>query len=120
MSISYAVFCLKKKKADPAAEQLSASQKTVLFRVAQESLTNVIRNTHARSVEIAIRENKNLTCKPLADEGRSFKYTRKNAPNGKPRLGLMGMQERVLFFFNDTSTPDIYTLSLHDALPICR
>src|SRR5690606_33341300 len=23
-----------------------------------------------------------------------------------------------LFFFNDTATPDIYTLSLHDALPI--
>src|SRR5207249_12085103 len=24
----------------------------------------------------------------------------------------------VLFFFNDTATPEIYTLSLHDALPI--
>src|SRR5262249_61706074 len=26
----------------------------------------------------------------------------------------------TLFFFNDTPTCDIYTLSLHDALPICR
>src|SRR5437588_11065142 len=25
----------------------------------------------------------------------------------------------VLFFFNDTATTEIYTLSLHDALPIC-
>src|SRR5437016_8292600 len=25
---------------------------------------------------------------------------------------------RVLFFFNDPSPPEIYTLSLHDALPI--
>src|SRR5207237_9243676 len=25
----------------------------------------------------------------------------------------------IFFFFNDTSTTDIYTLSLHDALPIC-
>src|SRR5437762_8127402 len=24
------------------------------------------------------------------------------------------------FFFNDTSTTEIYTLSLHDALPICE
>src|SRR2546427_10089800 len=24
-----------------------------------------------------------------------------------------------LFFFNDTATTEIYTLSLHDALPIC-
>src|SRR5437762_11845603 len=26
----------------------------------------------------------------------------------------------TFFFFNDTATTDIYTLSLHDALPICR
>src|SRR3712207_7478051 len=26
----------------------------------------------------------------------------------------------VCFFFNDTATTEIYTLSLHDALPICR
>src|ERR1051325_5635877 len=26
----------------------------------------------------------------------------------------------VHFFFNDTATTEIYTLSLHDALPICR
>src|SRR3712207_8027845 len=26
----------------------------------------------------------------------------------------------VLFFFNDTATTEIYTLSLHDALPISR
>src|SRR2546422_10994462 len=25
----------------------------------------------------------------------------------------------LFFFFNDTATPEIYTLSLHDALPIC-
>src|SRR5256886_17659192 len=25
-----------------------------------------------------------------------------------------------LFFFNDTATTEIYTLSLHDALPICK
>src|SRR2546426_9353307 len=27
---------------------------------------------------------------------------------------------RVFFFFNDTATTEIYTLSLHDALPICQ
>src|SRR2546422_2311459 len=25
-----------------------------------------------------------------------------------------------IFFFNDTATTEIYTLSLHDALPICK
>src|SRR3712207_7853628 len=28
------------------------------------------------------------------------------------------MRIRILFFFNDTATTEIYTLSLHDALPI--
>src|SRR5258708_3025806 len=32
------------------------------------------------------------------------------------------LEPRLLpfFFFNDTATTEIYTLSLHDALPICR
>src|SRR5258706_2309022 len=30
------------------------------------------------------------------------------------------MKSFILFFFNDTATTEIYTLSLHDALPIYR
>src|SRR2546430_7444395 len=29
------------------------------------------------------------------------------------------MKMLIFFFFNDTATTEIYTLSLHDALPIC-
>src|SRR5256885_10655430 len=32
---------------------------------------------------------------------------------------LLGASLYVFFFFNDTATTEIYTLSLHDALPIC-
>src|SRR2546430_5611029 len=31
----------------------------------------------------------------------------------------MGLPGIFFFFFNDTATTEIYTLSLHDALPIC-
>src|SRR5258707_11458642 len=39
--------------------------------------------------------------------------------------GILGLKElpfslAVVFFFNDTATTEIYTLSLHDALPICH
>src|SRR5208337_5604938 len=37
------------------------------------------------------------------------------ADNGRARLSLGGC-----FFFNDTATTEIYTLSLHYALPISR
>src|SRR5256885_12383824 len=41
------------------------------------------------------------------------------------RFNVLSSQELsrafcFFFFFNDTATTEIYTLSLHDALPICR
>src|SRR5437899_9602588 len=33
-------------------------------------------------------------------------------------LPRLARRSSVYFFFNDTATPEIYTLSLHDALPI--
>src|SRR4029079_19838433 len=35
-------------------------------------------------------------------------------------MQLLSVCRCVLFFFNDTATTEIYTLSLHDALPISR
>src|SRR5256885_17201497 len=32
---------------------------------------------------------------------------------------MQGVEFDNVFFFNDTATTEIYTLSLHDALPIC-
>src|SRR2546427_11586556 len=37
-----------------------------------------------------------------------------------PYTTLFGSSSLVDFFFNDTATTEIYTLSLHDALPISR
>src|SRR5689334_23493044 len=34
-------------------------------------------------------------------------------------LSIITSYFEPLFFFNDTATTEIYTLSLHDALPIC-
>src|SRR3972149_1971945 len=50
------------------------------------------------------------TARPEALERRDRKSTRLNSsPRQKSYAG---------FFFNDTATTEIYTLSLHDALPI--
>src|SRR5258708_29824708 len=44
----------------------------------------------------------------------------KNGAVARPfsRWEVRGLSSRVFFFFNDTATTEIYTLSLHDALPI--
>src|SRR5258708_8335167 len=36
-----------------------------------------------------------------------------------PLLPFRRCRVLLIFFFNDTATTEIYTLSLHDALPIC-
>src|SRR2546430_7210853 len=37
----------------------------------------------------------------------------------RPLFPFWGRPFSIFFFFNDTATTEIYTLSLHDALPIC-
>src|SRR5574337_2087316 len=34
-------------------------------------------------------------------------------------MAELSLRLSLFFFFNDTATTEIYTLSLHDALPIC-
>jgi signal transduction histidine kinase len=77
---------------DSEVEQLSSEKKTALYRVAQESLTNVARHAHAKSVRVAIRKARTGICMTISDDGKSFH--RKNLRNTK-RLGLLGMQERM-------------------------
>ena len=37
---------------------------------------------------------------------------------GYGKTGVINTSREFFFFFNDTATTEIYTLSLHDALPI--
>jgi PAS domain S-box-containing protein len=82
-------------QADPAAEQLTDDQKTAVFRVAQESLTNVAKHARASRVKISLRANGAGICLEIADNGRSFRADPETAAKQKQRLGLLGMQERV-------------------------
>src|SRR5256885_2171132 len=52
----------------------------------------------------------------LNDEGQA----RPSASDVKSLYDHIGPLSGAIFFFNDTATPEIYTLSLHDALPICQ
>src|SRR6266571_1385765 len=84
MSISYAVFCLKKKKHHQQSEREDKDQLT------QRAL---------RTLTILLAVFEGLDC-------LSFWIVK-----SEDSLAFF-------FFFNDTATTEIYTLSLHDALPI--
>src|SRR3954464_12743603 len=81
--ISYAVFCLKKKKTKKKA----------------------LEHSHA----VARPHEDVLGVRAWPPRGALPR-----APDALGRCGGRGLS----FFFNDTATTEIYTLSLHDALPI--
>jgi signal transduction histidine kinase len=76
-------------------EQLENSRRTVLFRVAQEALTNVASHAQASRVEVSFQKLPHGVGMKIKDDGKSFSVNRTLlAGNGK-RLGLLGMRERL-------------------------
>jgi len=78
-----------------AVETLDTAKRTVLFRVAQEALTNVARHAQAAQVETSIRQLPGCVCMKIKDDGRSFQIERVLEGKGSKRLGLLGMRERL-------------------------
>ena len=76
-------------------EQLDGAKRTVLYRVAQESLTNVARHAHATQVEMRIEKLADSVHMQINDNGRSFPVQRTLHTKKNNRLGLLGMRERV-------------------------
>jgi signal transduction histidine kinase len=78
-----------------AIEKLDISRRTVLFRVAQEALTNVARHSQANNVDITIEKRSGSVIMKINDDGKSFDADETLRRNGGKRLGLLGMKERV-------------------------
>ena len=78
-----------------AVEKLEGSKRTVLYRVAQEALTNVVRHAKASRVDVSIQKLPDSICMRIKDDGKSFDAERVLRTTGKGRLGLLGMRERL-------------------------
>ena len=75
-------------------EALGSTRRTVLFRVAQEALTNVLRHAQATRVEITLAKIPGAIRMEIADNGKSFEVELVHKGRTK-RLGLIGMRERI-------------------------
>jgi signal transduction histidine kinase len=82
-------------KAFAGVEQIDGNQRTILYRVAQEALTNVSRHAHASHVDLTIHQLADGVCMKIKDDGRSFQVEKAFNAHGNKRLGLLGMQERL-------------------------
>ena len=73
--------------------QLSNPVKTALFRIFQESLTNVARHSKARNVTVSLAVKSNRFVLSIQDDGQGFD---KGNIAEKKTLGILGMTERTM------------------------
>lgn len=76
-------------------EQLGMEEKSVLYRVMQEGLTNVAKHARASRASVLIRRCNGMIRMEVQDDGRAFSVAERLARSGRQRLGLLGIQERV-------------------------
>src|SRR5690349_16835463 len=63
---------------------------TVLFRIAQESLTNAARHAHAQHVSISLRQEREVVRLRIKDDGCGY-----DTSKARTGLGILGMRERA-------------------------
>ena len=78
-----------------AVERLDTAKRTVLFRVAQEALTNVARHAQASRVAVIIQKLPDGICMKIKDDGKSFQVDSVLHGKGRQHLGMLGMRERL-------------------------
>ncbi len=72
------------------ASMLPATVETVLFRIAQESLTNVARHAQAQHVNILLRQDFQQIHLRICDDGKGY-----DPGQSSTGLGIVGMRERA-------------------------
>jgi len=66
--------------------------KTALFRIFQESLTNVVRHSGAKKLSVSLKEMDNYLVMTITDNGKGFDPMKVAE---KKTLGILGMKERT-------------------------
>lgn len=85
----------------PSAElKVSSEHSLLLYRVAQESLTNISKYSQAKNVEISLQREEDAVYLSVTDDGVGFDYDAYlNRPmrrkEDKLKLGLQGLRERI-------------------------
>lgn len=77
-------------------DRFDPSVELVLYRVAQEALTNMWKHAHATAASVTIRKQGENLELIVVDNGKGFDLNSENTSDGKGLgLGMFGMQERV-------------------------
>lgn len=78
--------------ADPPELQIAEPYATAVFRILQESLSNIAKHAQASKVEASIHFNEGFILLDIRDDGRGFNP---DGPHGTDSMGLAGLRERA-------------------------
>lgn len=76
-------------------DRLPEDHEIVLYRVAQEALTNVARHARASSARVELTETAETVVLEVHDDGVGFDPAAEEQQGGLDHFGLAGMRERV-------------------------
>jgi signal transduction histidine kinase len=79
----------------PELGKLDVVKRTVFYRVAQEALTNIVRHSEAKLIEVVFKRRRSSVLMEIRDNGKSFDVQYVLLAKGKNHLGVLGMRERV-------------------------
>jgi signal transduction histidine kinase len=85
-------------EAGQLTRRLPPGAETVLFRVTQETLSNVVRHAHATQVTVTLTQDRDTIRLEVKDDGVGFDASAIGVPSSQARAsgwGLVGMRERV-------------------------
>lgn len=75
---------------DPIAQPVPADTLVVFYRIAQESINNIIKHAHATRLQLTLKRTPDYLALVIADNGRGF-----DTSTTRSGLGLTIMQERA-------------------------
>ncbi len=85
---------------DDSVAKLPEPVTSALYRITQESLTNVAKYAQATKVEIRLERDGDSVQLTVRDNGRGIEEAEKNKPD---RFGLLGIRERVMLLSGEVT-----------------
>ena len=76
-------------------ERLDPNIETVLYRISQEALNNIIKHADAKHVIVRLERKQESIALYIKDDGKGFDVQKTLMDQLKGRIGLIGMQERT-------------------------
>lgn len=94
------IKCLLTHNEDETEFDLDPDLSIALFRIFQETLTNIMKHAQASEVRILIQNNPQRIELIISDNGKGFSQDARSKPRS---FGLRGIQERVAHFGGEVS-----------------